>query len=88
MSLISFCETILADISCLPETTQQQLNQHGTQDLFKRHAEDMVYGLMYMKQEGLVKNEFVLKRLIKIETAVWFDAKQISIRRKRILSKK
>lgn len=87
MSLISFCEAVIADKTCLPQTTQQLLMQQGTDSLFTRHAEDMIFGLMYMKQKGWVKNEKVLAALERIEKEQWFKKERIKTRREEIIGK-
>ncbi|MCF7871629.1 7-cyano-7-deazaguanine synthase [Candidatus Woesearchaeota archaeon] len=85
-SLINFSKSMLA--GNLPEPIQKYMQDYGTTKLFKNHAEDMIYGLMFMKNKGWVKNEKVLELLNKIEKESWFDKKQILERRKELLNVK
>jgi 7-cyano-7-deazaguanine synthase in queuosine biosynthesis len=83
-SLINFSKSMIA--GSLPEPIQEYIRDYGTTQLFKNHAEDMIYGLMFMKSKGWVKNENILKLLKKIEKESWFDKKRIFERRKELLN--
>jgi 7-cyano-7-deazaguanine synthase in queuosine biosynthesis len=85
-SLINFSKSTLA--GSLIEPIKKYMQEYGTSDLFKRHAEDMIYGLMFMKNKGWIKNEKVLDLLNKIEKELWFDKKRIEGRRKELLMSK
>jgi len=85
-SLIGFSSSVLAD--CLSTSTKNYIAQYKTGDLFKRHAEDMIYGLIYMKNKGWIKNEKIIAILDKIEKANWYEADRIDSRKKEILDTK
>ncbi len=86
LSLIGFSKSILSNNIKKPNL--EYMEQYNKIDLFKRNSEDMIYGLIFMKKKGWVKNKVILDYLEKIEKEEWFNPDRVEERRKEILKLK
>ena len=82
-STIKFCSEILSDN--LRRDTKKMLEDYNRYNLFYRYAEDMIYGLCFMKDKGHITNTMVLDALTRIESESWFDHARITERRAELI---
>ena len=84
--LVNFCTGVLSGGESLHWATKRSIDWYNKRDLYKRFSEDIVYGLSYMKQKGMVRNKEILNLINRYESEKWFDKDRISKRRIELLT--
>lgn len=84
--LVNFCTGVLSGKDGLHWSAQRSIDKYGKADLYKRFSEDIVYGLSYMKDRDMVKNENALDLIKKYESEKWFNKDRIARRRVELLT--